>query len=138
VPSKGKESSQKRDVDIEDDPEEDVQGPMPVLPSGSGTADEEFQEPEFEGSEPEDDLPTFPITHEVILKDHTKVISALGLDPSGARLVSGSHDYDCKLWDFGGMDLRCKPFNSWEPAGSYYVRFGCLMYFAQANLVSDS
>lgn len=62
------------------------------------------------------------------LKDHTKVISALGLDPSGARLVSGSHDYDLKLWDFGGMDLRCKPFKSWEPAGSYYVRLSDLSW----------
>lgn len=82
-------------------------------------------EPEFEPSEGEDDLdddtPEFPTTHELIMKDHTKVISALALDPSGARVVSGSHDYDCKLWDFGGMDHRCKPFKSWEPAGSYYV-----------------
>ena len=68
------------------------------------------------------DLPEFPITHELILKDHTKVISALALDPSGARVLSGSHDYDCKLWDFGGMDQRCKPFKSWEPAESYHVR----------------
>jgi len=124
-------------VDVEDDLEEDGDGPMPL----SATADDDaegFQEPEFGGSEGEDDLPTFPITHEVMLKDHMKVISALALDPSGARLVSGSHDYDCKLWDFGGMDVRCKPFNSWEPAGSYHVRFGCLMYFAQTNFVSDS
>jgi WD40 repeat protein len=55
------------------------------------------------------------------LKDHTKVVSALALDPSGARILSGSHDYDCKLWDFGGMDQRCKPFKSWEPAESYHV-----------------
>ncbi|KAJ7597274.1 hypothetical protein C8J56DRAFT_882775 [Mycena floridula] len=71
--------------------------------------------------EQEDDGPQFPITHELILKDHTKVVSALTLDPSGARIVSGSHDYDCKMWDFGGMDLRCKPFKSFEPAGSYYI-----------------
>ncbi|KAG5341377.1 hypothetical protein C0989_011088 [Termitomyces sp. Mn162] len=69
----------------------------------------------------EDDQSQFPITHELLLKDHTKVVSALALDPSGARIVSGSHDYDCKLWDFGGMDLQCKPFKSWEPAGTYYV-----------------
>ena len=82
-------------------------------------------EPGFEPSEDEDELdedtPEFPTTHELLLKDHTKVISTLALDPSGARIVSGSHDYDCKLWDFGGMDHRCKPFKSWEPAGSYYV-----------------
>ena len=66
--------------------------------------------------------PLFPTTHELGLKDHTKAVSALALDPSGARFVSGSQDYDCKLWDFGGMDWRCKPFKTWEPAGSYYVR----------------
>ena len=70
-----------------------------------------------------DEQPQFPVTHEITLKDHTKVVSALALDPSGARIVSGSHDYDCKLWDFGGMDMRCKPFKSWEPVGTYYAGF---------------
>ena len=79
-------------------------------------------EPEFDPSDDEDDIPEFPTTHELIMKDHTKVVSALALDPSGARVLSGSHDYDCKLWDFGGMDWRCKPFKTWEPAGTYYVR----------------
>ena len=80
-------------------------------------------EPEFPGDDDEDDdLPELPVTHELLLKDHTKVVSALTLDPSGARILSGSHDYDCKLWDFGGMDARCKPFKTWEPAGTYYVR----------------
>ena len=87
------------------------------------------EEPEYDPDEEEynasaqADLPEFPITHELILKDHTKVVSALALDPSGARILSGSHDYDCKLWDFGGMDQRCKPFKSWEPAESYHVSF---------------
>lgn len=99
----------------------------PPLPP-PGTADNaEGEEPEFEASEDDDDLPEFPTTHELQLKDHTKVVSALTLDPSGARIVSGSHDYDCKLWDFGGMDWRCKPFKTWEPAGTYYV--GTLLPF---------
>ncbi|KIL71059.1 hypothetical protein M378DRAFT_156008, partial [Amanita muscaria Koide BX008] len=34
----------------------------------------------------------FPTCHEIVLKDHLKVISALAVDPSGARVVSGSHD----------------------------------------------
>lgn len=78
-------------------------------------------EPEFDVDEDDSDLPLFPTTHELVMKDHTKVVSALTLDPSGARVLSGSHDYDCKLWDFGGMDWRCKPFKTWEPAGTYYV-----------------
>lgn len=66
--------------------------------------------------------PDFPTTHEAKLKDHTKVVSALSLDPSGARFVTGSHDYDVKLWDFGGMGGGVgKPFKTFEPAESYYV-----------------
>lgn len=69
------------------------------------------------------DSADFPLSHELVLRDHTKVVSALALDPSGARIISGSHDYDCKLWDFGGMSgSTVKPFKTWEPAGTYYVR----------------
>lgn len=97
-------------------------------PTASASQQDEHsaEEPEYDpdeeyGNSGQADLPEFPITHELILKDHTKVVSALALDPSGARILSGSHDYDCKLWDFGGMDQRCKPFKSWEPAESYHV-----------------
>lgn len=98
----------------------------PILAPAKTTADSNLEEPEYNPSDFEDDdgpspAEDFPITHEIVLKDHTKVVSALTLDPSGARIASGSHDYDCKLWDFGGMDSRCKPFKSWEAAGSYYV-----------------
>jgi WD40 repeat protein len=119
-PSTLKVKSSNRDTEEETSDEEE--GPLPL----KGTTSEDGEGapvPEDEEYEPEDEFSPFPITHEVVLKDHTKVISALGLDPSGARLVSGSYDYDLKLWDFGGMDQRCKPFKSWEPAGSYYVRF---------------
>ena len=43
------------------------------------------------------------------------------MDPSGARIATGSHDYDTKLWDFGGMDSRFRPFKSFEANGNYYV-----------------
>jgi hypothetical protein len=116
------------------------QGPSdkPVVePPPSQTEADETGEPEFDPSEGDDDADSeqlFPTTHELILKDHTKVVSALALDPSGARIISGSHDYDCKLWDFGGMDWRCKPFNSWEPAGTYYVsNFGPASLLAVAK-----
>ncbi|KAI0768493.1 transcription factor [Trametes elegans] len=99
--------------------EDDDVGPRPP-PHETQVINEE-DEPEFDASEDDFDRPQFPISHELILKDHTKVVSALAMDPSGARVVSGSHDYDCKLWDFGGMDWRCKPFKTWEPAGSYYI-----------------
>ncbi|GAA6063096.1 hypothetical protein JCM10212_003294 [Sporobolomyces blumeae] len=67
------------------------------------------------------DVDDLPITHEVVLKDHVKTVSALSLDPSGARVVSGSYDYDCKLWDFGGMKSDFKPFRSFEPKAGHQV-----------------
>ncbi|GAA5988162.1 hypothetical protein JCM11641_003617 [Rhodosporidiobolus odoratus] len=51
----------------------------------------------------DDQVDRLPVTHEVEMKDHVKTVSALSLDPSGTRLISGSYDYDVKLWDFGGM-----------------------------------
>jgi WD40 repeat protein len=113
-------SHQNEDDDEDEESDDDESGPAP--PPNQESA---MEEPEFVPSDDDDDddLPQFPITHEITLKDHTKVVSGLALDPSGARIVSGSHDYDCKLWDFGGMDMRCKPFKSWEPAGTYHVRF---------------
>ncbi|KAI0034903.1 transcription factor [Vararia minispora EC-137] len=95
--------------------------PPPARADDNGGDVEPEYDPDDDYAAPNEELPTFPITHELSLKDHTKVVSALALDPSGARVLSGSHDYDCKLWDFGGMDARCKPFKTWEPAGSYYI-----------------
>src|SRR5882762_6557955 len=109
--------------------------PHPVEETKDG--DEPEYEPDYADSN-ETYFSEFPITHELALKDHTKVVSALALDPSGARVISGSHDYDCKLWDFGGMDMRCKPFKTWEPAGSYYVRCPSLQAHDDPYCDSDS
>jgi len=86
----------------------------------SPSADPEH-DPDLELSDEEAEPDRTPITHEIILKDHTKTISALSVDPSGSRIITGGYDYDAKLWDFGGMDARLKPFKSWEPNGNYLV-----------------
>ncbi|KAJ3571352.1 hypothetical protein NP233_g3822 [Leucocoprinus birnbaumii] len=132
----------KPSAEPESDSEGDEVGPPPPQQGAEAEAEPEYDPSDFE--EDEEEAPQFPITHEISLKDHTKVVSALALDPSGARIVSGSHDYDCKLWDFGGMDMRCKPFKSWEPAGSYHIhdlkfsndgqRFLCISGTIQAKL----
>ncbi|MCO5589731.1 hypothetical protein L7F22_043699 [Adiantum nelumboides] len=62
-----------------------------------------------------------PLEQKVELKDHTKAISALSIDPAGARIATGSYDYDVKLWDFGGMSQSFKPFKTFEPFESYLV-----------------
>uniref|UniRef100_A0A8C2H202 WD repeat-containing protein 70 n=1 Tax=Cyprinus carpio TaxID=7962 RepID=A0A8C2H202_CYPCA len=42
-------------------------------------------------------------------------VSALALDPSGARLVTGGYDYDVRFWDFAGMDAALHAFRSLQP-----------------------
>lgn len=117
-PVLGKEPAEGQGSSSQQEPEFDPDDIGPPPPSTGAP-----EEPEYDPSDGDEDTPEFPITHELLLKDHTKVVSALALDPSGARVLSGSQDYDCKLWDFGGMDWRCKPFKTWEPAGTYFVCF---------------
>lgn len=51
-----------------------------------------------------------------------KGVTALAVDPSGARVATGGFDYQVNLYDFGGMDSRFRPFRSLEPCGSHQVR----------------
>lgn len=66
---------------------------------------------------------SLPVTHEVQLKQHRKLVCAVDVERSGARMVTGSHDCSVAFWDFAGMDANLVPFRFVEPAGSYPVRF---------------
>ena len=52
-------------------------------------------------------------------------VSALGLDPAGARLITGCYGYDVKLWDFGGMDAKLNCFRTLTPCGRYFITLYC-------------
>ncbi|KAF9972375.1 hypothetical protein BGZ73_004524 [Actinomortierella ambigua] len=62
-----------------------------------------------------------PLSHEIVLSEHSKTISAMTLDPAGARLVTGGYDYQMCFWDFAGMDARFRPFRTLEPCGSHQI-----------------
>ena len=64
----------------------------------------------------------FPITHSAEMKGGSKAVSALEIDPSGARMVSGTHDYLVKYWDFNGMDQNLQSFRTLEPFESLSTR----------------
>lgn len=51
-----------------------------------------------------------PISHEIVLKDHEHMVTALSIDPAGSRVVSGGRDEYVKMWDFNGMDATCRAF----------------------------
>eukprot|EP00002_Diphylleia_rotans_P038625 TRINITY_DN8822_c0_g1_i2.p1 TRINITY_DN8822_c0_g1~~TRINITY_DN8822_c0_g1_i2.p1 ORF type:complete len:685 (+),score=153.64 TRINITY_DN8822_c0_g1_i2:75-2129(+) len=79
--------------------------------------DEEVAEQDVENDQPK----PIPIVNEAIIHCHSKAVSALALDPSGSRLVTGSYDYEMKLFDFNGMDQRLRPFRSLEPSSGYQI-----------------
>jgi WD repeat-containing protein 70 len=51
-----------------------------------------------------------PITNEIQLKYHSKSVTALSIDRSGSRLLTGSQDSSIAFWDFQFMDQSFKEF----------------------------
>lgn len=62
-----------------------------------------------------------PVSHEVTLGGHSKTVTAVTFDPSGARLLSGSADYTVRMYDFGGMDRAHRSFREFTPQDGYAV-----------------
>lgn len=94
--------------------------PRPDYENGKDNEDEDEEEEDEDGTL-EDPTKYFPMSHEIVLKDHTKAVTALAVDPPGARVITGGYDYDVKMWDFGGMRGDFKPFKSFEPYENYHV-----------------
>lgn len=65
---------------------------------------------------------SIPYTHEVQMQHGHRAILAMAADPSGARLVSGSIDYDLCFWDFAGMDTSMKSFRTIQPCETHAIR----------------
>jgi WD40 repeat protein len=91
--------------------------------AGKGVEDDSDDSDDDLGPEPlgVDVNATLPLDDHVTLMDHTKAVTALAVDAAGARIATGSSDYDVKLWDFGGMSQSFKPFRSFEPQESHLV-----------------
>uniref|UniRef100_A0A671XWM4 WD repeat-containing protein 70 n=1 Tax=Sparus aurata TaxID=8175 RepID=A0A671XWM4_SPAAU len=90
------------------------------LPRRPGHADSTASSDEDE--EEENPVKKIPDTHEITLQHGTKTVSALGLDPSGARLVTGGYDYDVRFWDFAGMDQALQAFRSLQPCECHQIK----------------
>ncbi|KAJ3350977.1 hypothetical protein HDU83_009294 [Entophlyctis luteolus] len=113
------------EADDEDD-DDSVDGPMP-LDAGSANLPAEKEDDLDDDDESEDDddddFDVIPVTRQIKLSDHRRTVSAVSLDPSGARLVTGGRDCTVKLWDFHGMNDTFRPFRSIdEPCGGNPIR----------------
>jgi len=84
-------------------------------PGSSSTGANPDQEEDSEEEEEENMVDRIPRSHEIKLVHSEKAITALSLDPSGARVISGGVDYDLKLWDFAGMDPSLRSFRKIRP-----------------------
>lgn len=68
-------------------------------------------------SDESDDEDEFPVSHEMVLKTHERAVTTMTLDPSGARLMTGSTDCTLKLHDFASMTpSTIRAFKSVDPS----------------------
>ncbi|URE06374.1 WD domain, G-beta repeat [Musa troglodytarum] len=119
-------------------------GPPRPPPSSSeqNDSDDESESSELDGDM--EDLRRIPLSNEIVLKGHTKVVSALAVDHSGSRVLTGSYDYTVRMYDFQGMNSKLQSFRQLEPFEGHQVRslswsptsdrFLCVTGSAQAKI----
>ncbi|XP_053304091.1 WD repeat-containing protein 70 isoform X2 [Spea bombifrons] len=98
--------------------EDDMIGP----PAPSSLKDSDDEEEEDDDGDDDNPVKRIPDSHEITLQHGSKTVSALGLDPSGARLVTGGFDYDVRFWDFAGMDASLQAFRSLQPCECHQIK----------------
>ncbi|XP_043288250.1 gastrulation defective protein 1 homolog [Venturia canescens] len=74
-----------------------------------------------------------PCTDQVTMVHGRKAITAVASDPSGARLASGSVDYDVSFWDFAGMDSSLRSFRTMQPCENHPIK--CLQYSTTGDTI---
>ncbi|KAJ7335043.1 hypothetical protein JRQ81_012984, partial [Phrynocephalus forsythii] len=108
---------------VEDSEDELIGPPLPPgYKGGDEDEDEDDEDDNIQEEEEEDPVKKIPDSHEITLNHGTKTVSALGLDPSGARLITGGYDYDVRFWDFAGMDASLQAFRSLQPCECHQIK----------------
>lgn len=155
---KSDEIAESKEDEVSDDDDDDFIGPVipPSLPvtseatkdSNAGKKkdeknesddddDDHDDEDDKESSDTEEEEVTLrdkiPCSHEVSMTHGTKAVIAIAADPSGARLASGSIDYDVCFWDFAGMDTSMKSFRTLQPCENHPIK--CLQYSMTGDVI---
>ncbi|XP_015119929.1 gastrulation defective protein 1 homolog [Diachasma alloeum] len=125
--------------------DDDVIGPLPPPPANtsddpksSKTKDKSRNSDTSDDSDDSDTeeltlMEKIPCTHEVSMAHGTKAITAVAADPAGARLASGSIDYDVSFWDFAGMDSSLRSFRTLQPCENHPIK--CLQYSMTGDVI---
>ncbi|XP_067010851.2 WD repeat-containing protein 70 [Anabrus simplex] len=135
----------KSDDDDEDDDNNDFVGP-PVPPEVLNKINNSVDEQKLKGDETDsddngdsddddNDDPTkkIPASHEVTMLHGSKAVVAVAADPSGARLATGSVDYEVRFWDFAGMDITLQSFRTLQPCENHPIK--CLQYSVTGDVI---
>uniref|UniRef100_J3N380 Uncharacterized protein n=1 Tax=Oryza brachyantha TaxID=4533 RepID=J3N380_ORYBR len=136
---------------------EDADGGMigpprpPPVKEGDEEEEEEDEDEDDDGDDSDDEMEDggegynrIPLSNEIVLRGHTKVVSALAVDHTGSRVLSGSYDYTVRMYDFQGMNSKLQSFRQLEPFEGHQVRslswsptsdrFLCVTGSAQAKI----
>ncbi|XP_012279532.1 gastrulation defective protein 1 homolog [Orussus abietinus] len=127
--------------DDDDDSDDNIIRPLISHGPESGTKNSKSEksvsdsEDDNGESEDEDSSSTriIPCTHEIVMTHGTKAVTAIAADPSGARLATGSMDYDVSFWDFAGMDSSLKTFRTLQPCENHPIK--CLQYSITGDVI---
>ncbi|XP_028039759.1 gastrulation defective protein 1 homolog [Bombyx mandarina] len=121
------------------DDDEGIIGPLPPMsPDASKEHEEDKEEDSYDELSGSDDeeislVNRIPNTHEVEMHHGSKAVIALAADPSGARLATGSIDYDVSFWDFAGMDSSMRSFRTLQPCENHPIK--ALQYSATGDSI---
>ncbi|KAI7652553.1 WD repeat protein, partial [Hortaea werneckii] len=84
--------------------------------SDDGNDDEDDDDDDDDDDDEDDE---YPVSHEMVMKTHERAVTAVTLDPSGARLVSGGMDCTLKFHDFASMTpTTIRAFKSVDPTAT--------------------
>ena len=61
-----------------------------------------------------DDL-AFPLSHELVLQQHSRIVSCVALGQRGSRLATGSYDDVVRLYNFSAMTTEKRSYKSLHP-----------------------
>ncbi|KAH0810152.1 gastrulation defective protein 1 homolog [Tenebrio molitor] len=123
----------------EDEDDDELIGPPIPTNLGDAVASEkpsrktERNDSDSEEEEEEPNKLFIPCACEATMTHGNKAVTAVSVDPSGARLASGSVDYDVSFWDFAGMDSNLRSFRTLQPAENHPIR--CLNYSGTGDLL---
>ncbi|CAN6288038.1 unnamed protein product [Urochloa humidicola] len=129
----------------EDDEGDGMIGPPRPPPAEEEDDDEEDNDDDDDMDDDGDGgFNRIPLSNEIVLRGHTKVVSALAIDHTGSRVLSGSYDYTVRMYDFQGMNSKLQSFRQLEPFEGHQVRslswsptsdrFLCVTGSAQAKI----